>query len=207
MDVQERISIEEQWLREAEEPTLAAEGGGWRTLLNRKAATRLVNANYGRRDMRGEHFITATAKFMKENPLMKGWDTTGFGNVPESPGNHEVAAEWLDEMFSAGVQRMGGGGGPIRPSTVLKGGQKGFGRCRHKPSRPYTLVHVLLAAFPSWREGNKTKAGQPPGRRGKLIWYEEGACACTGRSAETRDRGGRGDCATGDGPANHREGG
>jgi hypothetical protein len=68
-----------------------------------------LTRQYPRVDMRGVHFFTATAMYMRENEGIMEFDESGFGPTPIAPNCQETACEWLGIMYLTGVQRMGKG--------------------------------------------------------------------------------------------------
>ena len=79
MPNEERMDHGESWIRGEDPPELSGESGGWNFFLNFGTTTEFVHKQYSREAMRGVHFYTATVQYLRENPKMSAWDTTGHG--------------------------------------------------------------------------------------------------------------------------------
>jgi hypothetical protein len=82
---------------------------GWEQVVNFECCPEFLPVSYPRSDMRGVHFITATVRWMRENPEIMACDDTGFGAAPAAVNCHDIALEWMGLIYLNGVRRMGGG--------------------------------------------------------------------------------------------------
>jgi hypothetical protein len=156
MEDDERMELAEIQRQERAEIELAKEEDGWKAVLHYEVTSKMVRMDYTREDMRGVHFYTATAKYLFENPKMAGWDKTGYGEAPSVIGNHEVAEEWLGEMYLAGVRRLGGGGTfeQLRFSRVARKGLLGGGV---QPPEPLHLAMFFTQLFNAGEKGGRAR--------------------------------------------------
>jgi hypothetical protein len=157
----ERRELATEWL-EDNEPELSSREDGWKGVVHFQATEQYVSDAYGKEELRGEHFYTATVRYLMEHPQMTKWDTTGYGSVPGTTGNHDVAEEWLGEMYRVGVKRLGGGAqfSQIRFSKVARKGLAGAGST---PPDPIHLAMLFTQLFQAGEKGGRQRTGDGNG--------------------------------------------
>jgi hypothetical protein len=165
LGTKERHELAEQWIREAEEMQVTSRKDGWKTVFHQQVTTRLVGNNYARQELRGLHFYTATAKYLFENPQIRQWDKTGYGVFPAEEGNHDVAEEWMGEMYAAGVKRLGGGG-QFEQIQFSKTARKGLAGAGANPPDPIHLAMFFTQLFQAGEKGGRTRQTDTDGSSG-----------------------------------------
>jgi hypothetical protein len=111
------------------------------------------------------HFYTATVKYLFENPQIRQWDRTGYGDFPAADGNQEVAEEWMGQMYSAGVKRLGGGG-QFEQIRFSKAARKGLAGAGTNPPDPIHLAMFFTQLFQAGERGGRQRQGDTEGSSG-----------------------------------------
>ena len=156
MEVEERKALAEEWFQESEEDELTTDTNGWKRVFNQKVTERYVSGHYARLDMQGVHFYSATVQYLFENPKIKAWDRTGYGDFPAAEGNHDVAEEWLGEMYKAGVKRLGGGGS-YEQLNLSKSARRGLAGMDSRPPDPIHLAMFFTQLFQAGEKGGRQR--------------------------------------------------
>ena len=159
---EDRQHLGEVWLRETGNPVLSQSCDEWKKLINFSTTAEFVDKQYERVDIRGLHFYTATVRILREHPQMRGWDKTGYGQAPETSGNHDLAEEWLDAMYTTGVRRMGGGA-QFEQVHFSKVARKSLAGAGNGPPDPLHMAMFFSQLLQAGEKGGRQRAENTEG--------------------------------------------
>jgi hypothetical protein len=81
----------------------------WEAAMNFATAWEFMTDTYHTPSLRGAHFFTVVVATLNTCSRVTEHDSTGYGEIAGTPGNEDMAYEWLGEMGVIGEERCGSG--------------------------------------------------------------------------------------------------
>ena len=123
---------------------LGTEECDWQKLVNFSNTHEYLPLDYPQESLRGIHWVTAAAKLMQTVSVINARDETGYATAASTTGNHELAMEWIGQMWAAAVKLLPNGGvvSEMPISKVSIRGLQGMGSAPPRPSTPDSHNHA-----------------------------------------------------------------
>ena len=131
--------------------------------MNFATAWEFMSDTYHTPALRGAHFFTVVVATLNTYSRVAEHDSTGYGEIAGTPGNDDMAHEWLGEMGVIGEERCGSG----RTVEMLKlstSTMRGLAGGTAAGTTPAHLVSYFSQLFRAGDEHAMTQPFQPKNR-------------------------------------------
>jgi hypothetical protein len=129
----------------------------WESAMNFATAWEYMSETYHTPALRGAHFFTVVAATLNTYSRVVEHDNTGCGEIAGTPGNDDMAYEWLGEMGVIGEERCGSGR-TVEKLKLSASTMRGLAGGTAAGTTPAHLVSYFSQLF---RAGDEHEATKP----------------------------------------------